>query len=250
MSLVTELSRISPDRLVSDLVVEQPDRSRVFEQLGIDYCCGGKQMLAAACKRAGVEVAQAVALLEAIDRDAGAEGEPNWSHASLSELARDIVERHHGYLRRELPRLGQMVDKVLAAHGEAHSELNVVREVFAGLVQELTMHMMKEEQVLFPMVVAMEEAAATGAGRPKFFCGSVENPIAVMEDEHQQAGDALARMRSLTKGYNPPADACPTYIALLRGLAQLEADLHLHIHKENNILFPRAAALERQFQQH
>jgi regulator of cell morphogenesis and NO signaling len=106
--------------------------------------------------------------------------------------------------------------------------------------------MMKEERVLFPLVAELETAAATNGRLPAFHCGSVNNPLDVMEDEHEHAGEALAKMRSLTQGYAPPPDACPTYVALLAGLAELEADLHLHIHKENNIMFPRAAKLEAQ----
>lgn len=242
MSSVTE---ISPDRPVGELVVENPNRSRVFEQFGIDYCCGGKQTLAAACAKAKVDLERVLALLDENDHALGDASEPDWATASLSELARHIVEQHHVYLRGELPRLAKLVFQVVSAHAERHPELREVGRVYAGLQAELSTHMMKEERVLFPIVEMMEAAAAKGEGMPPCHCGSVENPIAVMEHEHRDAGEALARMRSLTDGYTPPADGCPTYHALLDGLKRLEADLHVHIHKENNILFPRAAALER-----
>jgi regulator of cell morphogenesis and NO signaling len=244
---MSSVAEISADRMIGELVVENPNRSRVFEQFGIDYCCGGRQTLSAACTKAKVDLDRVLALLEQNDRAGGNEAtEPDWSVASLSELARHIVERHHVYLRGELPRLAKLVFQVVSAHADRHPELREVGRVFAGLQAELSTHMMKEERVLFPIVEMMEAAAAKSEGMPPCHCGSVGNPIRVMEHEHQDAGDALARMRSLTNGYAPPPDACPTYHALLDGLKRLESDLHVHIHKENNILFPRAAALEKQ----
>lgn len=245
MSVTYELSA---SQTVGDLVVEKPHLARVFERFGIDYCCGGRQTLGEACSRAGVAVSEIARLLDEADAAASEPdaGEEDWAAAPLARLTRHIVDRHHSYLRAELPRLAQLISKVVAAHGEKHPELAQVSRTFDALQAELFSHMMKEERVLFPIVEAMEQAASAGRQLPAFHCGSVNNPIAVMEDEHQHAGDALARMRSLTGGYVPPPDACPTYHALLDGLSRLESDLHLHIHKENNILFPRAAALERQ----
>ncbi len=239
-------SNLPASQTVAALVVEKPHLARVFERLGIDYCCGGRQSLAEACSRAGVDQSELANLLASADTDATDEPAEDWSAAPLSQLTRHIVERHHAYLQTELPRLAQLISKVVAAHGENHAELAEVARVFDALQAELSSHMMKEERVLFPIVETMEQSAKSGRSLPAFHCGSVDNPIAVMEDEHQHAGDALARLRSLTGGYVPPADACPTYHALLDSLARLEADLHLHIHKENNILFPRAAALEKQ----
>lgn len=232
---------------VGALVVEKPHLARVFERLGIDYCCGGRQTLDEACSRAGVDADQLARLLDEAEASAAGQDrdEEDWAAAPLARLTRHIVERHHVYLRAELPRLAQLISKVVAAHGDKHPELAEVARTFDALHAELASHMMKEERVLFPIVETMEQAAESGQPLPAFHCGSVDNPIAVMEDEHQHAGDALARMRALTSGYTAPEDACPTYHALLGGLSQLESDLHLHIHKENNILFPRAAALER-----
>lgn len=243
---MSSVTAVSPDRMVGEMVVENPNRSRVFEQFGIDYCCGGRQSLAIACAKAKADLDRVLALLEQYDHTGGETSEPDWSTASLSELARHIVERHHVYLRGELPRLAKLVFQVVSAHAEKHPELREVGDVFAALLAELSTHMMKEERVLFPIVDMMEAAAAKGERMPLCHCGSVGNPIAVMEHEHQDAGDALARMRLLTNGYMAPSDGCPTYHALLDGLKRLEADLHIHIHKENNILFPRAAALEKQ----
>jgi regulator of cell morphogenesis and NO signaling len=159
----------------------------------------------------------------------------------MTELADHIEQTHHAYLREELPRLTGLVGKIREVHGERHPKLVEVQRVFLGLRDELMMHMMKEEQVLFPMIRQMEASD----NEPSFDCGSVDNPIRVMEHEHDNAGNALARLNELTGGYLPPADACNTYRATLSGLQELELDLHLHIHKENNILFPRASEREK-----
>ncbi len=225
---------------VGELVTERPSRSRVFEQLGIDYCCGGKVPLAQACAAKKLSVDQVLEQLQASDAQGTQVADTDWSQAPLSELIDHIVDTHHRYLRRELPRLSGLVAKIRDVHGERHPHLRDVASTFAGLQAELDAHMMKEERILFPMIKQMEQAES----RPEFHCGSVGNPIAVMEDEHDSAGRALERMRTLTDGFQPPADACNTYRATLDGLHELETDLHQHIHKENNILFPRAQRRE------
>lgn len=224
---------------VGELVRERPARARVFERLGIDYCCGGKMPLERACRAGGLDLARV--LRELAEEDARPEVDPvDWSTTTMGALADHIEATHHAFLRRELPRLEHLAEKVTAAHADRHPELREVRAVLSGLKVEMESHMLKEERVLFPMVRLLDGATAP----PQFPCGSVAYPIAAMEHEHDDAGAALARLRSLTGGYTPPADACNSYHALLDGLADLEADLHLHVHKENNILFPRACDAE------
>lgn len=227
------------NRTVAELVTERPARARVFEKHGIDYCCGGQRPLAEACAGRGVSLDQVVGELETVDTGQAAD-QQDWNAARLAELSEHIVGTHHVYLRSELPRLAQMLDKVHSVHGERHAELGECQSVFQGLRAELEIHMMKEERILFPLIAALELGDAAAASH----CGSVNNPIHQMEHEHDAAGAALERLRTLTNSYTPPADACNTYRAMLDGLAELESDLHLHIHKENNILFPRAAKLE------
>lgn len=227
--------------LVGELVAEKPGRSRVFEKLGIDYCCGGKRPLDVACAEKGLDPETLLQALKAFDAASSAGGDGrDWRTAPLSELADHIVATHHAYLREELPRLSALVNKVAGAHGEHRPELLQVREIFAALKAEMEQHMMKEEQILFPMCKVLETANAV----PSFHCGSVQNPIRVMEHEHDSAGNALHRMNAMTHGYTPPQEACNSYRAMLEGLERLEADMHQHVHKENNILFPRAIALE------
>lgn len=293
MSMGTSTGSINAQRTVAELVTERPARIRLFERLGIDFCCGGRKTLAQACEEKGLDVHTVVETLKAVEeadrtapdgggagevgagRDSGAgrAGMTDWTKASLAELCDHIVATHHQYLYEELPRLGALMDKVVSVHGERHPSLHEVQEIFNGLADELTSHLMKEERFLFPAIRQLEAAnrsadgaadevgdratdgAADGAADDgtadrvaaqavRLPFGSVANPIRVMEMEHDSAGDALARMRKLTDGYTPPADACNGYRALLAGLAELEQDLHLHIHKENNILFPRAIAVE------
>jgi regulator of cell morphogenesis and NO signaling len=224
---------------VGQLVRERPARARVFERLGIDYCCGGKTPLDRACRAVGIDLARI--LRDLAEEDARPEADPvDWSTAPMAALADHIEATHHAFLRRELPRLERLAEKVAAAHGARHPELLEVRAVFSGLKSELEVHMLKEEWVLFPMVSQLDGATAP----PRFPCGGVAYPIATMEHEHGDAGAALERLRGLTGGYTPPAGACNSYRALLDGLADLEADLHLHVHKENNILFPKARDAE------
>ena len=225
------------ERTVGQWVTERPSRSRVFEQFGIDYCCGGKQPLDAACSKAGHDLTSVLAALGESDASSDQEQDIDWSKAKMADLVDHIISTHHAYLRRELPRLVQMGARVVAVHGQQHPEVITCQDVFTALRTELSLHMDKEEQILFPMIKTLESAESA----PQFHCGSVENPIAAMEDEHDSAAQALSTLRSLTKEYQPPEGACNTYRAWLDCLRELEDDMHRHVHKENNILFPRAA---------
>lgn len=230
---------LSVQKSVSELVVERPSRSRVFEELGIDYCCGGGVPLAQVCEGAGLDPEEVLAELKR--REAGrAEDEPELASMGLGELVDHIVETHHAYLREELPRLSFLVDKVANAHGGAHPELLKLRGVFEGLRAELEEHTEKEERVLFPACRELESVEE----QPAFRFGTVKNPISAMMREHVDAGEGLGRIRELTLGYTVPGDACNTYRAMLDGLAELERDTHYHIFKENGILFPRATSTE------
>jgi regulator of cell morphogenesis and NO signaling len=234
------MSRLGVNFPIGQWVAERPSRSRIFENLGLDYCCGGGTPLDRACRDKGLDVATVLRELGA-DEVQGAEHDRfDGADTTMGELIDHIVARHHAYLRRELPRLATLADQVAGAHGARHPELQEFRDVLASLREELTLHMLKEEEVLFPMLKQLEAATET----PRFSCGSITNPILVMEHEHEDAGAALARLRALSGGYAPPADACPSYRAMFDGLAELEADLHLHIHEENNLLFARARAVE------
>jgi regulator of cell morphogenesis and NO signaling len=226
---------------VGDLVARRPSRSRVFEKLGIDYCCGGKRPLSEACAARGLDAETVLTTLLAAEEGTGSP-EPSWSDASLAELADHIEQTHHAYLKRELPRLRAIIRKVATVHGGHHPWTIVLDDIYGRFAAEMEAHMMKEERVLFPMIRGLER----GEPSPTAGCGhGVNNPIRVMEHEHDDAARSLARMRELSGGYTPPPDACNTFRAMLDGLRELEHDTHHHVHKENNILFPRAMELDR-----
>jgi regulator of cell morphogenesis and NO signaling len=233
---------------VRELVGQYPMTRPVFEKNGIDYCCGGAKCLAEAARERGVSLSSLVDDLEkallakpesekATDKD--------WYAASLRELVQHIVEVHHGYMKTALPRLRSLVPAVVKAHGAHHGDvLRQVQEIFNGLDAELSTHLMKEEQVLFPYIVAMETHVREGRPRPPAPFGSAIHPIRQMEREHENAGQSLAKLREATRDYTLPEDACPTFRAMYDELQRMENDLHQHIHLENNILFPRTIELE------
>ena len=223
------------DRTVGEIVAERPSQSRIFQSYGIDFCCQGGRTLREACEKKGIAAESVVEQLEAELRDKPAP-EVNPAVFPPEQLARYIVDKHHRYLRDELPRLHAMAARVAQVHGGHTPALVEVYEVFSGMAAELAEHMMKEEQVLFPAISTM----VRGESAPM----PLDGPIACMLHEHDDAGEALARLRELTNGFTPPPEACNTYRALFAGLAELEADLHVHIHLENSVLFPAARALE------
>jgi regulator of cell morphogenesis and NO signaling len=229
---------------LADLAANSLSAIRILERYGLDYCCGGKQPFEDACVAKGLDAGQ---ILREIDEAGKASAaDRDWQTAPLDELVAHIVETHHAYLKLDLPVLSARIEKVVAVHGARDPErLRRLAAVFAGLRSELELHLHKEEAILFPFVARYGRAETQGRPVPPVPFGSVANPIAVMEREHDGAGDALAEIRELTGNYATPEWACATVRALYEGLEALEKDLHVHIHLENNILFPRAIALER-----
>lgn len=233
---------ITPDTLVADIVSAEPTTIKVFQRHDIDFCCGGRRPLGLVCAERHILyeplVSEIAAALESPARPV-----EDWTTRPLAELIAHILETYHEPLREELPRLAQMAAKVVRVHGEHHpTMLPAVAAVFGELKAELESHMMKEEAVLFPAITALERAVQHDPSA-NVMADALGGPIAVMEDEHARAGDALVALRGLTDGYRPPEGACHTFIGLFHGLAALERALHLHIHLENNVLFARAARL-------
>lgn len=235
---------ITPDTQIAEIASQNPATIRVFQRFGIDFCCGGKRPLSAACEEKHMTFGELRTALESAGQAAA--GLPP-ADAPLADLVRFIVEKYHADLRSELPRLTFMAAKVLDVHGAKYpGVLQALAATFRGLREELETHMMKEEQVLFPYCVRLEKMAADGQTLAASPFGSIQAPIGMMEHEHESAARALDRLRELTQGYVPPVDACNTFRGLYHGLAELERDLHEHIHLENNVLFPRAARLEQE----
>lgn len=233
-------------RTVRELATEIPNATRAFERLGIDYCCGGSKSLRDACLHAHVAVEDVLHALEQGGnfKQAQETALPDFTTGKLAELIEHILTTHHVYVRQELPRLHQLLSKVVSVHGKNHPELGQIQQTFQGVSGELLSHMMKEEQILFPYIVALEEAVSSGRRKPAPVFGAVSNPVHMMELEHASAGAALKSVRDLSANYTAPEDACFSYKTLYSALNEFETDLHQHIHLENNILFPRAIELE------
>ncbi len=222
------------DRTVGEIVAERPAQSRIFQSFGIDFCCQGSRTLRDACAKKGVALDAVVEQLEAELRGKPA---PEWNPADLppAELVSYIVNTHHQYQKDEMPRLMAMAARVAQVHGGHTPALVEVYEVYKHMAEDMDSHMMKEEQVLFPAITRL--AAGEAAAMP------LDGPIAMMLHEHEDAGAELEKLRELTNGFVPPPEACNTYRALFAGLAEMETDLHRHIHLENAVLFPSALAL-------
>lgn len=233
---------------VRELVGRYPQTRKVFEDHGIDSCCGGGQSLVSVVDQRGLKLPLLLAALEKAFQVAPTQAETSdgdWYAAPLGELVSHIVEVHHGYMQCALPRLRVLIQKVLNAHGMHHGEmLRQVQQLFGALDAELTQHLAKEEKILFPYIVALEAHIRDGGTRPNACFGSVRSPIGQMEHEHEIAGAVLAKLRQVTGDYQLPPDACPTFAAMYEEFQHMEADLHQHIHLENNILFPRATEME------
>lgn len=231
---------------VRELALEIPEATSIFEKAGIDYCCGGNRSLKEACAAANLSMDEVLDSLELAEQQARTKRKDrNWQTELLADLIDHINSTHHKYTREEIARLRPLLDRVISVHGARHPELLRIRIVFNGLAQELTTHMMKEEQVLFPYIVRMEESVIQKEPLLPARFGTVQNPVTMMVHDHDSVGDSLRAMRQFSLEYAPPADACASYQTLYKALLEFEKDLHQHIHLENNVLFPRAIEMER-----
>jgi regulator of cell morphogenesis and NO signaling len=231
-------------RELGALVAANARVAPVLERFGLDYCCNGHQTLADAVAERGLPIDVVIQAIAEVGQPTPEEREAaEWR--DLSALTQHIVECHHRYVRETSPALSAWLDKLVARHGDRHPELAQVREVFFAVSAEMAAHMVKEENILFPFILELAAAKKDGATLPRGPFGTVINPIRIMEDDHQLVGELVARLRALTNGYQPPEDGCTTYRLCYDELARFEADLHRHVHLENNVLFPRAIELEQ-----
>lgn len=220
---------------LGDLVTAHPRLAGELDRRGLDYCCGGARSLDDAARAAGLDPATLAGELAEVAAAGGEDDIQPWAAMGIVELTDHILATHHRYLWDELPRVQALAEKVASAHGDRHPELAEVCRLTTELRADLEQHLGKEERVLFPAIAAL---AATDAPVPEFHFGRVANPIATMLIEHDRAGDLLADLRRVTGGYRVPDDGCASYRAFYDALAALEADTRLHVHKENNVLFP------------
>jgi len=231
-------------RSLSDIVNDDLRAAGVLERFGLDYCCHGRQTLVDAARDRGIQATDVIQALDALGpRTADSDVPPAWD--DLAVLARHIVDHHHRYVRTTVAPVTAMLDKLVNRHGDRHPELAQVRLTFLQLADELLTHLDKEEHLLFPYVTDLADAKRSGTAPPPGPFTTALHPIRVMEMDHALAGELVEQLRRLTGGFAAPADACTTYRACYAELAHFEADLHRHIHLENNVLFPRALELER-----
>lgn len=224
---------IEPERTLAELVLEQPGRTRIFEELELDYCCGGRRSLADTAAQRGLDARTLVLALEAAERASGIGGaERDWRDASLSELCDHIVDAHHAFLRRELPRIGDLLAKVAGKHGKALPPLKTLEARFGDLHEDLIKHIDQEEEGVFLLCRSLEQ----DSGDPP----PIASPqLGMHEAAHEDVGQALAVIRELSDDYDHERAFCTSHRVLLESLRALERDLHQHIHEENNVLFPR-----------
>lgn len=238
--------RIHPHETLGEIVAADYRAAAVFERFGLDFCCGGRQTLNEACQQPAVD---ADALLHALDELAGETDAPEdaageWRLDDLDDLIDHIVSTHHAYIRAAVPIVAAHTARIAVVHGERSPELLEVVRLFGEIAGGLTLHMMKEEEILFPYIRSLAETERAGRRIEPSPFGTVHNPIRMMEAEHEEAGDALRRLRELTGNYALPEFACATYRTCFQELQEFERDLHRHVHLENNVLFPRAIRLE------
>ena len=227
---------INSDETLAHVVRSHPASVRVFELFGLDYCCNGFRSIAQACEQSMVVIEEVVDALREIDP----EPDLDWGRMGVVELVDTIEATHHAYLRSELVRVGELAEKVSTTHAGSHSELIDVARTFEDLRGDLMSHLEKEERVLFPMI-RITASEANGASKIR---GSAKASISMMVLEHEETGELLSTLRRLTGGYMTPVGGCASCRALYEGLAELERDTHLHIHRENNMLFPAVVAIE------
>jgi regulator of cell morphogenesis and NO signaling len=232
---------------IGEIVANDYRTASVFDRFGLDFCCGGKRTLAEACRSQGVDPAAVVSALPASDEPpAESRGMPDatWT---VDALAAYIVTTHHRYVREQAPVIASRLAKLVMVHGARHPELQTIAAHFGEVVDELHVHMRKEEELLFPYMCALAVAHRDGLAAPPNLFGTVRNPIRMMEAEHNSAGHELALIRELTRDYEVPADGCTAYRVGFEEMAAFDRDLRMHIHLENNVLFPKAVALEEAF---
>ncbi len=231
-------------KTIREIAVESPATVRVFQEYKIDFCCGGNRNFYDACRFVGVspEIVSDK-IIQALGNQTQDFESPEQKGAS--DLIDYIVETHHVFTRGEITRLTALMEKVSRKHGDAHPELFALEKAFAELCDELTPHMRKEENILFPFIKHLEMSEKNNLSSPQPPFGTIKNPVRMMMIEHDRGGEILRQMRGITKDYALPEGACPSFQALYFGLEELEKDLHQHIHLENNVLFPQAVKLEQ-----
>jgi regulator of cell morphogenesis and NO signaling len=237
--MIQELS----NKKVGSIVAENFKTAQVFSKYGIDFCCKGGVSLKQACANKGVDINQ---ISNDLQRAVILPEEIHYVDFGLSQLIDHILVNHHQYVENTIPVLNAYLQKLAKVHGERHPELLKIRDQYLMASEALISHMKKEELILFPYIKAMEEARNNHYPLSQPHFGHIDNPIHLMEDEHDTEGERFRRISELSNAYSPPSDGCQTYKVAFAMLKEFEEDLHTHIHLENNILFPKAIELYNQ----
>lgn len=229
---------------IGEIVKNNYKTASVFEKFGLDFCCNGNRSIEDSCRELQIDPGE---VMEAL-RKVQAEGDDgvNFDAWPLKDLVDYIVKRHHAYVEEKVPQLNAYLDKITRVHGNRHPELEEIRDIFNDVGGELTVHLKKEELMLFPFIKKLEQASLEGVQAQSPLFKSVKAPVDMMMDDHAEEGGKLMRIAELTNRYEVPADACNTFMVTYKLLDEFERDLHIHIHLENNILFPKAIRLEEE----
>lgn len=240
---ITKTDEQSRPETIGEIVTKDYRKAQVFKRYGIDFCCGGKKTIAEVCEKKGIETAELEKELEGISEEPYS-SENDYLKWDLKFLVDYIINTHHQYVKDNTAFIKELADKVARVHGDQHPEAIRVADIFGQVANDLLLHLRKEEKILFPFIKELVNAEANGAAMEESAFGDVTNPIQMMEAEHEQAGEALQTIREITQNFTLPADACNSYMILYKKLDEYENDLHRHVHLENNVLFPKAIALE------
>lgn len=233
------------EKTIAEIVTEDYRTADVFKKFGIDFCCGGKVTVEEICKKKNINFNSLADQLSQIGQSKE-NSDTNFNDWQLDKLANYILEKHHGYVAENLELIKQYADKVALVHGQHRPEVKKIAELYNEAAEELAMHMQKEEMILFPYVNLLAAAKRSKAVVKTPHFGTVENPITMMENEHEAVGNLFHEIARLSNNYSAPPEACNTYRVLYAKLKEFEDDLHTHIHLENNILFPKATVLEKE----
>jgi regulator of cell morphogenesis and NO signaling len=229
--------------IIGQLVAQDYRTAALFEKYGIDFCCNGNRTIEDACRQKKIDQVQLTKELEQLTQQQDTQ-QQDFNTWPINQLADYIVEKHHGYVNKQIPVLQAYLKKIDAVHGDRHTELATIARLFDETATELTVHMKKEELMLFPQIKKMFKSQQEGNGMYTSALGSFQNPISLMMHEHAFEGERFAKISALSKEYTAPEDSCNTYRVTFALLKEFETDLHLHIHLENNILFPKALEME------
>lgn len=235
------------DPTIGEIVTKDYRKAQVFKRYGIDFCCGGKKTIKEVCDKKGIDAAAVTKALESIANDTSS-SENDYTKWDIGFLTDYIINTHHQYVKENTPFIVELANKVAKVHGDQHPEVLEVARLFNQVAEDLTLHLSKEEKVLFPFIKELALVQREGGKLPESAFGNVSNPIHVMESEHEQAGELLHTIREITNDFTLPENACNSYTILYKKLDEYENDLHKHVHLENNILFPKALLAEKELQ--